>query len=166
MSDELTYTTMDRSDWGPGPWDDEPDKVQWRDPETGIACLAVRGRMGSWCGYAGVEEDHPAFEKGYNEVNVDVHGGLTYANHCMEGPEETVVCHIPEPGKPDHVWWLGFDCAHFMDLVPHMEAYRRKTYEETGDPIWAADEHVGSYKPLSYVRKEVTDLARQLAEMG
>src|SRR5437868_4216905 len=35
---------------GPGPWWDEPDKVQWIDPATDLDCLAVRGPFGAWCG--------------------------------------------------------------------------------------------------------------------
>ncbi len=39
----------------------------------------------------------------YDDVNADVHGGLTFA-------EPDVDC-----GKGDDAYWLGFDCAHGGD---------------------------------------------------
>lgn len=152
------YTTKDKSDWGDGPWQDEPDKIQWIDKKTGLPCLIVRNHNGAWCGYVGVSEGHPYFGKDYDSVDVDVHGGLTYADHCMEGePEEESVCHIPEPGEPDHVWWFGFDCHHFMDYGPAFEA-RMREHGIDHDP-----DGLSTYKTVVYVRDEVINLAEQLA---
>lgn len=161
---ERVYTTIDKSSWGPGTWQDEPDKVQWREEETGLPCLAKRGPGGHWCGYVGVSEGHPAFERDYTDIDVRIHGGLTYAEHCAEGPEDEAICHVPESGEADYVWWLGFDCAHLMDYSPAHAAADRKRYEDTGDPIWlnsAFDR--GEYRTLGYVRAETESLARQLA---
>ena len=33
------YRTVDKSTWARGPWDTEPDKMQWRDEATGLDCL-------------------------------------------------------------------------------------------------------------------------------
>lgn len=51
---------VDKSTWGPGPWADEPDKVQWQDETTGLPCMVRRGspEIGVWCGYVGVAEGH------------------------------------------------------------------------------------------------------------
>lgn len=176
---ERVYTTIDKSGWGDGPWQDEPDKVQWKDEATGLPCLAKRHpRHGHWCGYVGVSEGHPAFEKGYDDVHdlfgpydsdayLSVHGGLTYADACEEGDEAASICHVPEPGEPDHVWWLGFDCAHSGDVSPAMEARDRQKYEETGDPFWLPIKYPwsDSYRTLDYVRAECASLARQLTEL-
>ena len=119
-----TWTTMadEKAKWGPGPWRDEPDKEQFADGATGLPCLVKRNRPGSLCGYVGVSEGHPWFGKDYSEVEADAHGGLTFADFCQEGDEAHTICHIPGPGEPDRVWWLGFDCAHYMDLSPGMIA--------------------------------------------
>jgi hypothetical protein len=54
------YRFIDKSEWDRGPWDNEPDKVQWQDAATGLPCIARRSEaMGSWCGYVGVAEGHP-----------------------------------------------------------------------------------------------------------
>ncbi len=113
----------DKSEWGFGPWVGEPDRVEWRIPGTmhGLVCLAVRGPNGSWCGYVGVPPGHPAHGQDYTTIesaaDLRVHGGLTFADKCQTH-EGAQVCHVPEPGEPDNVWWLGFDCAHSGDYSP------------------------------------------------
>ena len=148
-----------KADWGPGPWQDEPDQVQWVDATTGLPCLAKRNmRGGNWCGYVGVAEGHTAFQKGYEDVDADVHGGLTYADFCEGEPGEGI-CHLPEAGEPDRVWWLGFDCAHGWDRRPGDEARWKH------DPILSRFSHDASYKSLGYVKSECTKLAAQLKAM-
>lgn len=151
---ERTYHTQDKSTWGPGPWQNEPDKVQFRDEATGLDCLIVRNHSGALCGYVGVPESHPLFGKHYNDLDADfdVHGGLTFSDACHEGSEETTICHIPDPGQPDHVWWFGFDCCHYLDMGPALEA-RLKT-----------SGYVGLiYRDIPYVKQQIASLASQLA---
>lgn len=83
----LEWKTIDRvfNEWPSGPWDDEPDKAQWQDQATGFACLAVRSsHSGHWCGYVGVPQSHPTFGKNYDDVDVQVHGGLTFSAQCND----------------------------------------------------------------------------------
>jgi hypothetical protein len=132
--------------------------VQWLDEKTGLPCLVKRNPMGAWCGYVGVSDGHPAFEKRYDEVGVDVHGGLTYSGFCQPhdlGHEDHAICHVVEDGEDDRVWWLGFDCGHSLDLVPQMKALEGKL----GFPL---SHEVESYKTISYVRAETLGLAAQL----
>jgi hypothetical protein len=141
-----------------GPWDDEPDKAQWVDPATGLDCLVVRNRMGALCGYVGVPPGHPWHGLDYSGVHAQVHGGLTYSAACT-GDEEAGVCHVPEPGRPEDVWWLGFDCCHGMDLMPYMVALEAEHDELRG---------IGSfpgmcYKTFAYVQGEIAQLAQQAA---
>jgi hypothetical protein len=154
----VTYTTIDKSEWLRGEWDNEPDKMQWQDEETGLPCLAVRGPGGHWCGYVGVPEGHPYFEKDYDDCTVDVHGGLTFADHCQEVESEcTGVCHKPGDGEQDNVWWLGFDCAHCYDLSPTSESFRRQLG-------WSASG--GCYRTLTFVQAEAAKLAEQLTAVS
>jgi len=163
------WTTVDKSTWGPGPWQDEPDKVHWIDQKTDLDCLMVRSQHGgNWCGYVAVTEGHPLFGVGYSETYklvpfdedggnpLGVHGGLTYADFCMETDDESrFVCHVPQPGRPDRVWWFGFDCAHSHDRSPGYEAR---------NPGFSSDYQ--RYRDRGYVEREVTRLARQLAELA
>jgi hypothetical protein len=180
------YVTRDKSAWGPGPWKDEPDKVQWKDEATGLPCLIVRNRIGALCGYVGVPPGHPAFEVSYHDVEIpgseygpEVHGGLTYSDHCQHGAENEAICHVPEPGEPDDVWWLGFDCAHSGDYAPSMRAQYRddprfadieRGYVDDVEQGILRSPHPGpwdeTYKTIDYVRAECASLAAQLSRAG
>ncbi len=41
--EKIEYRTVDKTGWGEGPWQSEPDKRQWQDEATGLPCLIVRG---------------------------------------------------------------------------------------------------------------------------
>lgn len=66
---EIAETKIDKSSWGEGPWQHEPDRKEWRDAATDLPCLAVRhDESGHWCGYVGVTEGHPAYHVHYDGV--------------------------------------------------------------------------------------------------
>jgi len=134
---------VDKSKWAEGPWQTEPDKVQW--DHAGFDCLIVRGPSGALCGYVGVPPGHPAYEKDYDTVEASVHGGLTFADFCQEDQEHGI-CHVG--GLTEKPWWLGFDCAHAGDHSPAFH-FSIAGYE--------------TYRDLAYVKTEVEALARQFA---
>ena len=84
----------------------------------GYHCRIWRNHMGVWCGYVTVPKSHPAFGKHYDDVDVDVHGGLTYS----------------ESEGHDDIWVLGFDCGHAGDIIIGMSTswdgatYKDKAY--------------------------------------
>lgn len=169
------YTTQDKSEWGRGPWQDEPDKLQWVDQTTGLDCLVVRSNLGALCGYVGVPSEHPWHGIDYCgradgqptdpddymddwesriDSRIEAHGGLTYSAACQEGETESEgICHVPLPGRPADVWWLGFDTAHSGDLVPGMHARGLEFGDET-------------YRTVGYVQRECARLAEQLAAVA
>ncbi len=124
----------------PGPWSKEPHRVEFK--HEGFDCLLARvPHHLAWCGYVAVPKGHPAFGKSYDDVTVDVHGGLTYANECSH-----VVCHMSDDG----VWWLGFDTAHCHDVSPI-----------NGGPLYGQQE----YRDVAYMTAETKRLAEQLKGM-
>lgn len=152
-----TYTTVDRAGWPPGPWDGEPDKVQWTDSATGLPCLAVR--VLNWCGYVGVPESHAMYGKSYSDLEVEVHGGLTFSDACQPDADETQdICHTPSPGEPHHVWWFGFDCAHAGDFSPRDVINARRGY-----PLTIRSDQ--QYRTLAYVQQQCVALAAQLVTL-
>jgi hypothetical protein len=159
LSERIEYRTLDKRDWQRGPWDDEPDKVQFRDEATGLPCLIVRGPCGALCGYVGVAPGHPWHGKDYDSCMVgeeypDVHWGLTFSGACQHGQDPAKgICHIPAPGEADDVWWLGFDCAHSGDLTEIKYSYG---YSPTEDV----------YRDVAFVEGECRKLARQIASVG
>ena len=149
---------INKTNWPAGPWHDEPDKVQWPDPGTGLPCLAKRHpEQGFWCGYVGVPPGHPCHGKDCNDVDVEVHGGLTYAAPCDESADGRGICHVAGLGEPVHVWWLGFDCAHACDYSP---APRPWTLRQGCKPFGE------EYRDLGYVQDQCRQLAAQLAAKG
>jgi hypothetical protein len=152
MPMQLYENVLDRSEWGSGPWDGEPDKVVWVDETTDLDCMVRRGPSGAWCGYVGVPEGHSLFGKSYHDVEMNVHGGLTFADTCdTDGPEESAICHIPEPRRPDVIWWFGFDCGHAFDLMP---VYQPSHWVDR------------TYRDLEYVKSETLRLAKQISELA
>ena len=132
--------TIDRTDWPPGPWDDEPDRLEWTDEATGLPCLIRRTRAGFLCGYVGVGEDHPFYGLDMSAVRdrddcPDVHRGVTWGDRRPDN-------------LPGDLWWIGFDCGHDGDESP-----ARPTHG------W------GIYANIYYVRGQVEILARQVAEV-
>lgn len=152
---------MDKSEWPErGLWDDEPDKKQWLDEATGLPCLIVRSSgSGGLCGYVGVARDHPLYGKNYDEVDIDVHGGLTFADRCAPEDKEHSICHIVETGEDDNVWWFGFDNAHSGDVSPKLDGLF--TYKLAYFDVYRKQHN--TYKTLPYVEGQVTNLAKQLA---
>ncbi len=139
------HNLVDRGGWGQGPWDSEPDKIQYIDEETGLPCIIRRNDMGALCGYVGVSKGHPYYGKHWDEVNPKVHGGITFTNKCQE--DEHGICHKVESGEDDDVWWLGFDCAHAGDFVPRHSRLMNE-FEK--------------YRDVNYVKDQISFLAKQL----
>lgn len=117
-----------------GPWDTEPDQMEWSDGDTGLRCLIKRTpQLGNLCGYVGVPPGHPLHGQDYPDVRVSVHG-LTFAGFHPDVDADT--------------WWFGFDCAHHTDLVPGIA--------RSGLP------RDGVYRSIAVVQTEVTRLTHQL----
>ena len=72
---------------------------------AGHEWTVVHNGMGYRCGYVKVDPGHPWHGKGWGDVDVEVHGGVTFAEADMQ-------C---EKDGPDNGWWIGFDCAHSCD---------------------------------------------------
>lgn len=156
---EYKNPSFDKSRWGEGEWSNEPDKKQWLDEETGLPCLIVRSEVsGALCGYVGVSKEHRYYEKGYDGIDVEVHGGLTFSGKCQETQNECEgVCHKAPEGQDD-IWWLGFDCAHSWDLSPRLGTLLIALH--LSYPEGSLGE---TYRNFAYVTKEVQKLAKALA---
>lgn len=127
---------LTRDQWGEGPWMMEPDRWDWTDAVTGLACEALRVLpMGHWCGYVYLPADHMwlsgmSSDQADEELRVvplePPHGGLTFAGE----------------GK------IGFDCAHYQDYVPGISLVSQRS----GPPY-------PIYRTLEFVRVECARLA-------
>jgi hypothetical protein len=177
-----------KSEWGPGPWQDEPDHLAWTDERTSLAC-AIRRNMaiGSLCGYVGVPPTHPFFGWNYDDDIALAPGDLDKTMDDV-GPI-ALFCYVVQ-GGPDHgtiplgmtlkahqgvnfsgtieadgLWWFGFDCGHAGDMMPATDALFSRImppdYMREHARIFADCK----YRDLDYVRREVTALAFQLRQL-
>jgi hypothetical protein len=122
------------------PWEHEPDHHLFE--SHGYVCEARRyEHMGNWCGYIYIPATHPLHGVDYNDAELTVHGGLTFS-HTDDGSTK-----------------FGFDCGHYMDLVPSRIAQYKAMGIDT-----TMDEERGTYKTLDYVINELENLAQQLKE--
>lgn len=149
---------VDKTTWPRGEWDNEPDKIQWQDEATGLPCIIRRHAHGGFlCGYVGVPDSHPWHGRAHNESPdgpdsiIETHYGLTYSDLCDPAEADYGICHKPGEGEPDHVWWFGFDCGHYMDFAPGIEW--------NSHPSFLKDQE---YRNVGYVAEECRKLAKQL----
>ena len=81
--------------------------------EDGYWCRVRQTSMGTWCGYVALTPRHPWFNQDYDEIPVDIHGGLTYSK-----------------SEPDGYYWIGFDCAHWGDYIPMLAELQKQLEKE------------------------------------
>ena len=165
----------------------EADKLAWRDPASGYECIMMRKmRGGPLGGYVAVPRGHPLF--GFEadavppDLEIEVHGGLSYSAICDEGPSPSLrlideaqrICHVraraPRYAQVEHAtdyraggdtheqaWWFGFECNQVYDAVPSPPGERARFLKsETGAVI----------RDEAYVCDQVVDLAAQLRAIG
>lgn len=105
-----------------------------------LPCSVLRGTLGVWCGYVGVDKRHPLHGVEYGEGFCPVvHGGLTfYGLRKNRGP----------------LWWFGFDCGHLGDIIPEFVfSGNLRTYG-----------YESLYRTKSYAIDQTRNLAKQIEE--
>lgn len=151
---------------GYGEWVEEPDKVEFT--YKGYECLVWRiyGEEpfapqhwygGFLCGYVRIPEDHFAYKKHYDHIDIDCHGGLTYGDF--------------REGREEEGYFIGFDCAHSQDYNPSMEFFR--STHDIAKRIFPIPEEFKkyaifnpTYRNVDFVKKECRSIVRQLINMN
>jgi hypothetical protein len=154
--------------FGDGEWIDEPDYVKF--DYRGIECEILRNYVGALCGYVHVPEGHSWFGIPYEEIDCDIHGGLTLGEHVI----------YPDDGKYGYLndckygYLIAFDCSHATDISPEIEKHlsvaskrddRPKGFEKIMDmrehfKIW----NKPTYKNIAYVKAEIERLVDQMLD--
>ena len=124
---------------------------------AGLRCAVVQAReQGHRCGYVRLPPGHFDYGKDYGDIDVDVHGGLTFARmeDCVEGD-----------GRG---YWLGFDCHHSNDQgtnprVPLDYQWQSELSRRAHD-IMNSYSLGGHYWTQAEVEAEAEHLALQLSE--
>lgn len=140
-----SWTFIDKSAWKEGPWNQEPDRLEWIDEATGLFCLILRKPSGALSGHVGVPSDHPFFLKPHHLLRLWVHHGISYSNFS-HGQGESSIRYFSDLAAPNRIWWFGFSCDYEDDLCPARLAPR------------------GHYRNIDYVMQEVINLAEQIRQ--
>lgn len=168
---EQFYLVPERHPKGPGPWNQEPDKLAWTDPATGLACIVLRQDNGTLSGYVAVDPGHPLWGFTWDAVPSAIgkapHRGIDYAELCLHtGPERIRVCHTrpaqmhrnapqgADAAGHDDKWWFGFSTSAPGDFVP--KGAKPRLHREEGEV----------YRTLDYVFEQTRELAAQLSSVG
>lgn len=85
-------------------------------------CYIKMTEQGHLCGYVVIPESNAIYGKDYNNLDINVHGGLTFS------------------GLVDNEWLIGFDCAHLGDLIPRWAGEPSMTNSIWRDPAFVKEE--------------------------
>ncbi len=140
--------------WGLGEWVEEPDELNF--DYKGYKCLVERVyskhddiiELGHLCGYMVVPKGHVWHSKKTEEIDCDVHGGLTFGERSSHGD-----------------YMIGFDCAHARDYSPGLEVFKRRQ-SEMMKAITGYEKHFSTlfestYKNFNFVVQELKGLVDQ-----
>lgn len=92
--------------------------------------------------YVQIPENHKYYNKEYEEINLDVHGGITYSRNRL---------YLSKEEKIDG-WFIGWDYAHWGDYTGYEENMPEEC--KTRGKKWTTKE----------IQEEVYEACRQLKE--
>lgn len=72
--------------------------------------------MGYLCAYVKLPESHPFYGKKYDDIPIDVHGGVTFARELKRSQD---IDYAAQFGFT-FGFWIGWDYAHAGDFMPVM----------------------------------------------
>jgi hypothetical protein len=75
---------------------------------NGYQTTIIRSIQGTWNGYVVLPKNHKYDNKSYDNIPVNVHGGLSYSQLEPSG------------------WVIGFDTAHAGDFIPTLSYLHRQ----------------------------------------
>jgi hypothetical protein len=129
------------------PWEGESDFVD-NFRENYHIVVSRHPEMGNLNGYVGVRRNHPLYGRGMDDKKISrfwVHGGVTFAGKvtCLKGFKK-------------NYWYIGFDTAHYGDLIPSLDDITAKA----GIPSQST---IGKrYKDIRFVSTETNKLLEQI----
>lgn len=121
--------------------------------KAGYPAAVVVQPMGHRCGYVQIPKDHPEAGKDYDDIEVSVHGGITYGSTNTEG---TV---------------FGFDCDHSCDKPdPNlMSESSKQVYEKFRKPdylFYLYKSDFATIKSLDFCVAECEKMADQFKQLA
>ena len=108
---------------------------------AGYPAIVVAISRGHRCGYVQLPDNHPCSGKDCDDLEINVHGGVTYSEGNV----------------------FGFDCAHSMDAqdVTIMDDDHKKLYSKYPEYLTK----VGTVKTTEFCIAECESMAKQFKEL-
>ncbi|MDE1854643.1 MAG: hypothetical protein KGI38_13035 [Thaumarchaeota archaeon] len=125
---------MTSTDGGKATKGESPIEKEW--VHAGLKCKVIFVRHAHRCGYVAGPKGHLAYAKSYDDIDVSVHGGLTYGE------------------TKDGLTWFGFDCAHSGDA---MSGEMAKYNFDRDAHFWILDEVVKETNRLAEQLRDLTE---------
>jgi hypothetical protein len=117
--------------------------------EDGVRC-AILSLYSYFTAYLGVPHSHPLAGFSYDDINLDCHGGLTYASG-----ESKVL--------PNDFYWYGWDYAHAGDYNYYGdEAWQKKFSKQEYEKDWTFGEVEQEVKDVAYYFKRLINLSEKI----
>jgi hypothetical protein len=116
-------------------------------PYDDVRVLVMRGGA-SLCAYVGVPSRHALGGKHYDDLDLAVHGGLTYAG---EGHGRW----------PEGWYWYGWDYAHSGDYATYYDTTGIFAHHQRQDHKWLPSEVIAEAQAVAVVFKALADAARE-----
>lgn len=142
---------------------ERPNDVLAKGEHVGFEWVVTRNLMGFRCGYVRVPMGHPWHGRSTDDLTeVECHGGVTFADPDLPCDKD----------GPDDAFWIGFDCAHGMDLpdpdlmTPEYRAIQEMIYprhpEQPIDSPFRS--HIRTQKYVEAECRSICEQARSVAK--
>jgi hypothetical protein len=132
-----------------------PDDVLGQGEHMGYEWMIVNSGIGHRCGYVRVPHGHPWHGADPDNLDVDVHGGITFAAPDLPCAKD----------GPDDAFWFGFDCMHAGDAVDYDlpgEHHQRRILLAR-PPLGATVRFLDVVRTQEYVEAQCRSLCEQAA---
>lgn len=126
IEEHLYETEFKLQHYGYGEWIEEPDWVdfEYRGYKCRITRVCIQEPVtaqiqfygGHLCGYVQIPFHHPYHGMKYDEMGVDCHGGLNFAELCTWKGRDS----------EGESFWIGFDCMHDTDVRPSTNLFLKR----------------------------------------
>jgi hypothetical protein len=133
--------------------------IEERFEYKGFQCVVLFMPLGFRNGYVGLPKGNEYYGKDYNDIPVDCHCGLTYADNRLFGQDD------------ENTWWIGFDCGHCCDGVDLDKLHEYYKYNEevmkTAEFMRGYHElcnEENDFRTLEYVKENCESIVNQLLD--
>lgn len=168
-SKRLEIAHIDKSSWGQGEWQEEPDLILWQDAHSGLFAMASRDEdFGNLCGYVAVPPGHRLHGADLCDSGLTAYGGVNFSSSINYPESKHAELH--QAMAQANLWWFGFDCMQALnDIYPGMQGPGIESSQGNTKQMKTAFQNLqrsngATYKNTAFVMNQCEMLAAQLSQ--